>query len=179
MNGKVEIITAPTEDDWRACLLLARATQGTKMPEKPPSSEWRKKILIAEHSPIRTLRWRILMTDIPYCNSVHFARHKMGVEHYVRSQRFNPNRGAGRQDAPVDHLMDINAAELIAMARKRLCCKADPVTRQIMRMICAAVIETAPEMKFVLMPECEYRGGRCPELKSCGKFSTIAEEVND
>lgn len=175
MEITVKVLSAPTEEDWRWCLYEARATQGTKMPEKPPSSEWRKKILIAEHSPIRTLNWRIFMS-IPYCNSVHLVRHKFGVEHFVKSQRSNPDRNAERQDAPVDHIMCVNAAELIAMARKRLCNKADLVTRQIMRAVCDAVIETTPEMKFVLMPECEYRGNRCPELKSCGRFPEINKE---
>ena len=173
---EVVVLSSPSEEDWKRCLYLGRVTQGHEWPENPPSSEWRKKIILSEHSPIRTLRWCIELRDIPYCNSVHFVRHKFGVEHYVRSQRSNEDRGAERQDAPVTHVMDINAAELIAMSRKRLCNKADPTTRMIMEMIRSAVVCSDPEMKYVLVPECVYRGNRCPELKGCGRFPEINKE---
>lgn len=51
-----------------------------------PSDEWKRRILDAGHSPIRTLMFTVRM-EIPYYVSVHFVRHKVGVEHYVRSQR--------------------------------------------------------------------------------------------
>ena len=172
---KIEILRYPTEEDWKRCLLLARATQGKFDAPKEPSLEWKRKILMAEHSPIRTLMWTIKMENIPYCNSVHFVRHKYGVEHYVQSQRKNPDRGAERQDAPVTHIMDINAQELIFMARKRLCYKADAVTRKIMIEICHLVWEQEPAMSEVLLPACGMDERNCREFKPCGVYR-IAED---
>ena len=166
----IEILRMPTEEDWKRCLLLARCTQGRYGLTNEPSEEWKRKILRAEHSPIRTLMFTIMMKNIPYCNSVHFVRHKYGVEHYVMSQRKNPERGAERQDAPVTHIMDINAQELIFMAKKRLCFKADIVTRTIMQDICWAIVGHEPFWGAVLLPACECNEANCREFKPCGMF---------
>lgn len=168
-DWSIEILRYPTEEDWKRCLLFARATQGKFDAPAEPSDDWKKKILRSEHSPIRTLMFTIKM-EIPYCNSVHFVRHKYGVEHYVQSQRKNPERGAERQDAPVTHIMDINAAELIFMARKRLCFKADKVTRDIMKTICEKVWELDPAMAEVLLPACGCHGENCREFVPCGIY---------
>ena len=165
----IKIIRYPKEEDWKRALLLARETQG-KEGDLTPSFEWKKKLINSEHSPLRTLMFTIEMENIPYYSSVHFVRHKFGVEHYVKSQRSNENRGDEPQSALVNHIMDINAQALIFMARKRLCYKADPMTQSIMRMIVSSVNSLCPEFKDFLVPECIYRGGYCHEFKPCGKM---------
>ena len=170
MSWKIELLRIPTEDDWKRCLMLARCTQGKFDAPKEPSVDWKRKILRSEHSPIRTLMFTIKMDGIPYCNSVHFVRHNYGVEHYVQSQRKNPDRGAERQDAPVTHIMDINAQELIFMARKRLCYNADTVTREIMWTICREITEEEPYWMNVLLPACGCNEDNCREFKPCGAF---------
>ena len=171
-DWKIEILRMPTEEDWKRCLLLARCTQGKFDAPNEPSLEWKRKILRSEHSPIRTLMFTIKMENIPYCNSVHFVRHKYGVEHYVQSQRKNPERGAERQDAPVTHIMDINAQELIFMARRRLCYKADMETRLIMIAI-RDKIEGADFSVWngIFQPMCGCNEANCREFKPCGKYS--------
>ena len=165
---QIEILRFPQEADWIRCLFLARVTQG-KENMISPSQEWRRKILSAEHSPIRTLMYTIAMWQIPYYSSVHLVRHKFGVEHYVKSQRSNPDRGAERQDATVNHVMDLNAQSLINMSRKRLCFKADPDTRKIMETIRREIEKKDPTIVEFLMPDCVYRGG-CHEFQSCGYY---------
>lgn len=127
-------------------------------------------MLYAEHSPIRTLMWTIEIRDIPYWVSVHLVRHKVGVEHYVRSQRNDRqseyDRNAARQDAPVTHVMDINAPALIQMARMRLCGKAALETREVMRDICRAVVHANPEMREFLRPKCDALV-MCNEMQPC------------
>lgn len=169
-DWSIEILRYPSEEDWKRCLLFARATQGKFDTPNEPSDEWKKKILRSEHSPIRTLMFTIKMDGIPYYSSVHFVRHKYGVEHYVQSQRKNPKRGLEIQGAPVTHIMDINAAELIYMARKRLCFKADPITNEIMWNIRKAIIDIDPIWKDILMPACEYEEANCREFKPCGRW---------
>ena len=125
----------------------------------------------SEHSPIRSQLFLITMIGIPTSVSVHFVRHKIGVEHFVQSNR--TDRG-GSDDltrmAPVNHGMLVNAQALIQMARKRLCHKADERTREVMREIRKAVGCVDPDLVPFMVPECVYRNGFCPELKPCGKM---------
>lgn len=173
MEFKVEILRHPTEEDWQWVKLLALNTVGKSyMMDKPMTLELKKKYLKSEHSPIRTLNFIIKM-EIPYCNSVHFVRHKLGVEHFVQSQRNDRqdkyDRKKAPQDSPVRHVMYVNAQELIFMARKRLCGKADADTQKIMRMIVKEVLKTNPEFEDVLVPQCQYMHD-CPEFVSCGRW---------
>lgn len=167
----VVILRHPTEADWQRCLALARHTVSKDPTGKPVSDSWKRKALRAQHSPIRTLMFTIEM-ELPYYSSVHFARHKIGVEHYVTTQRNDRQGNYDRRDAPqgqlVRHVMDINADALIGMAHRRLCTQADAETRYIMSVICRKVIKVNPEFSDVLVPMCEYQG-RCPEFKPCGR----------
>lgn len=165
----IEIVRYPSEEDWARCLYLARITQGHEG-LSVPSEAWKKKILSAEHSPVRTLMYTVCMHDIPYYCSVHLVRHKFGIEHYVRSQRVNPERGAERQDAPVTHVMDMNFQALVNLCRKRLCYKADAMTNSIIRMMVEELRKVDPISASFCVPECVYRGGVCHEMKPCGKY---------
>jgi hypothetical protein len=123
-----------------------------------------------EHSPIRTQLFWIEMLSIPSFVSVHLVRHKVGVEHFVRSLRDDRGgRGDEGRDTPVNHVMLINAQALIQMARKRLCGAAHIRTRRIMAALRDAVAAADPVLARFMVPECDYRGGWCHELKSCGR----------
>ena len=168
-NFKVEILRYPTEEDWMRAKTLACNTVGKKAINLP-SSEWKYKLLKSEHSPARTLMFTIRLT-LPYYVSVHFVRHKYGIEHYVTSQRNdrqdNYDRTKAPQDAEVVHIIDVNATELIFMSHRRLCAQADPFTRTVMQEICRQVKEKCPEFTTLLVPQCEYLH-ECPEFYPCG-----------
>lgn len=124
-----------------------------------------------EHSPVRTQMFWVEMQSIPSFVSVHLVRHKVGVEHFVRSLRDDRGgKGDEGRDTPVNHAMLINAAALIHMARKRLCASSHVRTREVMQAICDRMAEVDPALAACLIPECEYRGGFCHELKSCGRY---------
>ena len=110
---------------------------------------------------IRYLRFSFYL-EIPYYVSVHFARH-VHAQPYIRSQRNDRqneyDRNAARQDAEVSMIWDMNAEELMTVANKRLCSKADPNTRQIVCEMCEAVREVCPEIYELLIPACLYNGG--------------------
>lgn len=99
------------------------------------------------------------------------------VNHYVQTQRNdrqdNYDRTQAPQNAIVSHIMSVNAQELVFMAHKRLCNQADPFTRAVMQEIVRQVVELCPEFKEVLVPLCEYRGGRCTEFFPCGRTKNI------
>ena len=170
---KVDVLRHPTEEDWQRCKMLAMNTIGKKDWSGNVTDEWKRAILKAEHSPIRTLMFTVRM-EVPYWVSVHFVRHKYGVEHYVSSQRNDRQDKYDRNEAPqgafVTHVMDVNAQELMQMARMRLCSQAAQETRQVMEDICDAVLKTNPEFSDFLMPKCLLHGG-CNEFKTCGYYS--------
>lgn len=160
----------------RECARVARFTQGIK-DNWLSLVTWRK-WLRAEHSMIRVFILAVEMRDIPYFASVHLTRHKIGVEHFVRSQRptaMNPvdyDRRRAPQDTLVDHTMILNPQALINISRKRLCNKADPVTRNIWQQVQKAIaVHDNPyiaAIAIMMMPDCLYRGGCC-EIEPCGK----------
>lgn len=145
---------------------------------KELTEELFRKYIISEHSPIRAIELRITMYDIPYPNSVHFARHVHSVP-YVSTNR--PDR-TGKERTINDtctHIIDINLQGLIDMARKRLCIgKVDKITYQYMLEIKKELIRKGGYLKVIgecLVPNCVYRGG-CPEFKPCCFF--MGEETN-
>lgn len=178
---KVEILKSPSEEDWMMCKLCTLNTVG-KTSTQLPTDEWKHKLLLSEHSPIRTLNFCIKMI-VPYYISTHFCRHFIGVTHFVQSQRNdrqdNYDRTKAPQDSPVSHIMYINAQELMFMARRRLCNQADPFTRKVMNEIVKQVIDIAPEFESTLEPMCYYRGGRCTEFTCCGYNKTYKGDSNE
>lgn len=174
----VEILRHPTEEDWERCKMLAMNTVNRTDWSGTVTDDWKRRMLRAEHSPIRTLMFTI-KAELPYWVSTHFVRHKYGIEHYVTTQRNDRqeryNRTKAPQGAMVTHIMDVNAQELMNMARMRLCGQAAQETREVMEAICQQVEETNPEFLEFLAPKCFFRGG-CNEFRSCGYYDRIARE---
>lgn len=179
MSGiKVEVLRHPTDEDWERCKMLAMNTIGKRWSGEV-NDDWKYKILKSEHSPIRTLMFTVRM-ELPYWVSTHFVRHKYGVEHYVSSQRNDRQDKYDRTKAPqgamVTHVMDINAQELMQMARMRLCRQASVETRMVMTEIRDAVVQVNPEFAPHLQPKCLAHGG-CNEFKSCGYYESMTEKM--
>jgi hypothetical protein len=168
---------------WRDVANAARTTIRMEEGEKEPSSSWKKRILLAEHSPIRKLFVSWKWSDLPYWVSVHFVRHKYGIEHFVSTQRTDrtgTDRTGQRQDAPVEHECIANAAEVMFISRRRMCRQASPETREAWQLVIDELKKSEPELASCCVPECVYRGF-CPEFKSCGfvnspLFAKMVEE---
>lgn len=167
---KIEVLKHPTEEDWMLCKECTLVTVG-KHSQKPPTEEWKVKILKANHSPIRTLQFCFRLSEIPSWVATHLVRHVHAV-HFVKTQRSDRNnghdRGADRQDTPVDMCWYMNAEELITISHKRLCMQASEETRNLVKKICENVIKVNPEFKELLVPNCVYRNGLCDEFYCCG-----------
>jgi len=128
-----------------------------------------KTLYACEHSPCRTQLFWIEMCGIPNFVSVHFVRHKVGVEHFVQTMR--TDRGGNDETnrlTPTNHAMLCNAQALINMARKRLCYKASRETRQAMVAVLEAIKPIDPDLARRMVPDCRYRGNICHEIKPCG-----------
>ena len=161
-------------DNWANVKRSARTTVSKDGSGSYPTSDWKKTILLAEHSPIRRIRFSWRWENLKSWVSVHFVRHKFGIEHWVstqRSDRTGVNRDNSPQDTPVQHECEANAQALIFISRRRLCSQASPETRAAWREVKERIAQVDPVLSSVMVPECIYRGF-CPEFHSCGYADT-------
>lgn len=166
---------------WAEVINRARTTVGKEELGKEPSNTFKRKILRAEHSPIRSLIYCFKITNLKSWVATHFVRHHVGVEKWVRTQRSDRtgvNRDELPQGAEVEMEIEANAQALINISRKRLCSQASAETREVMEAIKKEVEKKDPIMAEVMVKECVYRG-YCPEMWSCGydKTEKFKEEV--
>ncbi|MBQ9693204.1 MAG: thymidylate synthase ThyX [Kiritimatiellae bacterium] len=167
-----------TRSTWRDVADAARTTINKEAGNGEPSSSWKKRMLLAEHSPIRQLVFRWKWVGLKSWVSVHLVRHKFGIDHFVstqRSDRTGNDRNAARQDTPVSHECIANAQAIMTISRKRLCMQASPETREAWKLLVDAIAQENPELASCCVPECVYRGF-CPEFKCCGFAKSPAFE---
>ena len=163
-------------DEWSKVKRSARTTIGREGEGLYPSDSWKKQILLAEHSPIRKIKFSWKWTNLKSWVSVHFVRHWLGILHWVTTQRVD-RTGVDRDNSPqstlVEHECEANAQALINISRKRLCSQASPETRKAWAEVKFEVEKKDPILSSVMVKECIYRGF-CPELYPCGYSDTEA-----
>lgn len=187
--------------DWIRVVNAARRTWGKAPISHEPSDKFKRKILLAEHSPIRLLEYDFTIENIRQWVTVHLVRHHVGCEKFVHTQRQDINDEIEKITANVikvladagitnngwrerDYLfqgqgndmdMTCNAQAFINISRKRLCkgCTS-PETRQAWEIVIAMLKEFDPILAEKCVPECLYRGF-CPEHdRCCGYVNTDA-----
>ena len=164
--------------DWTDVKNECRNTVNKEATEKEPTIDFKKKILISEHSPIRLIEIKWRWEGIKSWISVHFARHWLGWDKWISTQR-NDRTGVDRdkspQDTPVNYDGKGNAQALINVARSRLCNSAHPETRAYMEDLKESIHEFEPELSDVMQRNCIYRGG-CPEFNPCPYWKNFCEK---
>ena len=161
---------------WSDVLDAAKVTINKDQSEFFPTLDWRRRMLIAEHSPLRMLSVTWTWVDIPYWVAVHFRTHKVGVEHFICSQRTDRtglDREALSQNALVKHKVIANVQAILNMARKRMCINASKETREAFFLFLEALQNVDSEIANACLPECEYRSGWCPEFRGCGRYPGV------
>lgn len=160
---------------WTEALNAARFTQRKPPISGEPSVVWKKKIIKAEHSPLRCLIFNIDFYDIPNYVMVHLVRH-VHAQPFVSTSRPDIDgnqipRDEQKKSDPCNMRLFLNAEEIINISRKRLCNKAEFMTRIIWREAINELRKIEPELANACVPNCFYRGF-CPEFKSCGLADT-------
>lgn len=167
--------------DWTDIKNDCRHTVNKEGTDKEPSSEFIRKLLISEHSPIRGARIKWIWQGIKSWVSVHYARHHIGWEKFVSTQRTD-RTGVNRDELPqgseVDMIVDANAQAAINVARWRLCYQASPDTRRCMEELKREIRKVQPEISDTMVPNCIYRGG-CPEMNPCVFYEYFKEYVKE
>lgn len=165
---KVEVTKVTS---WKDVLNAARFTQRKEPLDKEPSDDFKRKMVKAEHSPLRCLMFNIDFYDIPYYVSVHLVRH-IHAQPFVSTSRpdidgnMQPREEQKKID-PINMRLFLNAQEIINISKVRLCTKAEKETRGIWQQVINLLYEQEPILATACVPSCIYRG-MCPELKSCG-----------
>lgn len=160
-------------DNWQSVKDSTMNTIG-KTTGSYPTSEWKRKLIMSEHSPIRRIKFYWRWNGIKSWVTVHFTRHKIGIEHWVttqRTDRTNVDRNLSPQGTLINHACEANAQALINISRKRLCNCASKETREAWQLVKNEVAKVEPELASCMVRECVYRGF-CPEIFSCKYVKT-------
>ncbi len=168
-------ITITKVTQWKDVLNAARFTQRKEPLDKEPSVEFKKKIIKAEHSPLRCLMFNIDFYDIPSFVQNHLVRH-IHAQPFVSTSRPDIDgnmlpREEQKKTDPVNMRLFLNAQEIINISKVRLCNKAEKTTREIWGQVIKELEKIEPELANACVPNCLYRRF-CPEFKSCGFSNT-------
>lgn len=166
----MKVIILNYADDWQIIKDNALFTIHKFGGGQYPSQDWKRRILLAEHSPIRSGRLIIEVHDVPSYVIGHIVRHNIGFMPFVATLRSDRTEYADGKtpdrNTPNSVRFEGNYQSFINISRKRLCGQASEKTREFWSAVMAAVAEYVPELYFVCVPECVYRGG-CPEFNMC------------
>lgn len=162
-------------DDWKRVKNHCRTTDNKEFTENDATENFKKKLLISEHSPIRLLEFDWTWNNIKYWVSTEWSRHKF--EKFISTQRNDRlkdkiSRDKKLQDALVKFDGYANMQNLIDAWRKRLCYQATKEARELAEDFKMELHKTNPNESNVLVPNCVYRGG-CPEFQSCGYYQAF------
>ena len=166
--------------DWKRIKSACMTTISKQAGDKEPSTEWKRKLLLCEHSPVRRSSISFKFDEIPYCISTHFVRHHVGCEKWIgtsRDDRTGVDRHTRSQMDMVPMEMDVNIQALINISRKRLCTCADPTTRKYWEAVLEAIKEYDEDIYFACVPEGIYRGGCSEGFGDCRACNKIIEQM--
>ena len=167
--------------NWMAIKSACMTTISKEAGDKEPPKEWKRKLLICRHSPIRRgiVSWK--WDNIPYAISTHFARHHEGCEKFIGTERADrteiKNREERSQMNYVPMEMDANIQALMNIAEKRLCMCADPTTREYMETLVEEIRKYDEDIAWSLVPQCIRCGGCVEPFGNCHYYNSIFDKI--
>lgn len=162
----MKVISIQQLGDWVLVRNLARLTQG-----KPPiftevSEEFKRKMLISRHEPLKAINY-VITVECPQWVAMHLVRHKHSL-HFVQSSRDDITGETRDPNKIIQYTFIANPVGLMDMSEKRLCGTASEETRELMQLIANEFIIIEPLLGYRLQPSCVVKG-YCPEqFKPCG-----------
>ena len=166
--------------DWLAIKDACMQTI-SKQAKTTPQKEWRRKLIISRHSPIRRgiISWK--WDNIPFYVMGHYVRHHVATTPYVSTSRSDrsdvTDRSERRQTDNVSMQVDTNVQGLIDMAEKRLCTQSDTITREYMEALKDEIAKYDEDVAWALAPSGIYKCG-CPEkFGNCTYCTNILKQI--
>lgn len=175
MKDKETTVEVIQETSWKRALNAARRTIGKEPLDKEPSKNWKAKVLLAEHSPIKLVEYNICFKNLRQWVGVHILRHDYTLP-FIHTQRedrrkLNCSRDELPQGTPNDQDFVVNAQTLKNISRKRLCTCASKETREAWNMVKDEIAKQDEVMADKMVRNCVYCGF-CPEMECCGFVNT-------
>ena len=164
--------------DWFAIKDACMQTIG-KEAVAEPSSEWKRKLLICRHSPIRRSLISVKWDEIPSYVSTHFCRHSVGVTPYVstsREDRTGVPREERKQTDMVSMQLDLNIQSLFNIMEKRLCKCSDINTIKYAKGLAEAIKEYDEDIFWACVPQCIRCGGCVEPFSNCNFYSNLMKD---
>ncbi len=156
--------------DWMDVKNVSRSTVNKAYSDVEVTTDFRRKMIISEHSPIRLLKFRFRFENMKSWVATHLSRHSW--ECFISTQR-SDRTGVNRDELPQGQLVnfegEMNVQHLIDTGRKRLCQKASPETRDAMLKLKNEISNIDYDIARAIVPNCIYRMG-CPEFEPCTHF---------
>lgn len=172
---KTEILKI--KGDWQEIVDDCRVTVKKPPLGKEPSSDFKRRMVICEHSPIRDMWVKFRWVGMKYWEAMHWKTHvwegKVNTQRNDRQNLYDRNKAP--QDVPVDFVGDANMQHTIDTERKRLCRMAAKETRETAEDFKRALHAVEPEWSDGLVPNCIYRCG-CPEMGGCGMYDHLVKQ---
>ena len=167
--------------NWTEIKNACRKTISMKDSNIEPGSEWKRKLLLAEHSPLRHSLITVDIEDVPFYVMGHLVRHSVGVTPYVgtsREDRTNIPRSERKQTDLVSMRLDMNIQSLINISLKRLCNQADATTQKVWLEVIKAIAEYDEDIAWACVPE-GIRTCGCPEkFGNCAACENIISKMD-
>lgn len=152
--------------NWVNVRNIARMTKGKGPIFTVVSEEFKRKMIISKHEPLKLINY-LIQVECPQWVAMHFVRHKHSL-HFAQSSR-DDLTGIPRDPERIIHYAFMaNPVGLMDMAEKRLCRQASVETQEVMHLIVEQIRITEPFLADRLQPACVARG-YCPEqFQPCG-----------
>lgn len=142
---------------------------------------WIKQI-VANHSTLRFVHF-VIKAEAPKTVVMQLIRATKGhPQPEVQSSRPDWNNGKERSSDPYEPILfmqEHTAESFVEMAKQRLCNRTEDKTREFMMQIVSALRDSGSSfleaVAYCCKPACEWYG-KCPEIKSCGKCSSLSQK---
>lgn len=168
--------------DWMLIKNECRQTVNMNDSIKEPTDEWKKKLLISRHSPLRIGTILVHIEDVPYYVMGHLVRHNVGVVPFVgtsREDRTGIKREERKQTDLVSMDLFINIESLMNISEKRLCTCADKETIKVWKAVVEEIGKYDRLLKWASVPSCVRCGGCCEPFSECNMYENIMRNTTE
>lgn len=165
--------------DWKQIKNECRATINMGYSNIEPNEEWRKKLLICRHSPLRIGTILIHFEDVPYYVAMHLVRHVHSTPFVgtSREDRTGVPREERKQTDLINFDMYMNVEEFMNISERRLCYCADINTLTLWKMVVEEIGKYDKAIEWASVPQCVAHGGCIEPFSKCEYYDSL--EINE
>lgn len=164
-------------DGWEWVKEMALASIHKEFSGGEITPEWKSKILMSRHSPIREGRIKFKLKELKRWIADQLVRHTLGVNNSMgtgRPDRGNIPRSEQTMEFETELYQGHNFESFINMMENRLCVGCvSKETRELCEALVDEVAKTEPELAFMCVPNCVKLGGCKESFTKCYHFDSF------